>query len=223
MFNRQKVAVMGAEFFGTAVLTLVILAVANRLGIQYFVAIAAAAVLTLMTMVMGGVSGAHFNPAVTAAMWSAKRIETLQAVVYIAVQMLGGLAAMAVYELLTEVQLTTTAAEFDWRVLGAEAIGAMIFAFGAAAVTQQRNTDGGQAVIVGLSFAVGIIVASLASNGLINPAVALGTQSWSWAYVAGPVLGALVGVHLYNLLFVMPVKVVAKRVTTKKTVVKKRK
>ena len=66
MFERKKIAMILAEFLGTAILTAVILAVSkSNLGYTYFVALAAGLVLAVGTLVFGSVSGAHFNPVVT--------------------------------------------------------------------------------------------------------------------------------------------------------------
>lgn len=49
----------------------------------------------LMVMVyMGGhISGAHYNPAVTLAVWMTKKIESKDAITYMAVQILGAIIA----------------------------------------------------------------------------------------------------------------------------------
>ena len=69
---------------------------------------------------------------------------------------------------------------------------------------------------------LGILVASTASNGILNPAVALGIRSWNFVYVAGPVLGAIIGMNLYAQLFAdRPTRVKSASIT-KKTVAKKK-
>jgi hypothetical protein len=57
------------------------------------------------------------------------------------------------------------------------------------------------AVVYSAALFTGIIVASVSSAGLLNPALALGLRSWGTVYVLGPLVGALVGVNLYYLLF----------------------
>jgi hypothetical protein len=55
--------------------------------------------------------------------------------------------------------------------------------------------------------------------GYLNPAVALGSRSFDWVYVLGPLVGGLVGVNLYTYLFAptaAPAKAVAKGKTSTK-------
>lgn len=53
--------------------------------------IATGAILVVLILVFGPVSGAHFNPAVTLAFWMRGDIEAPMAGIYVAVQILGGL------------------------------------------------------------------------------------------------------------------------------------
>jgi len=61
------------------------------------------------------------------------------------------------------------------------------------------------------------LVASLASNAILNPAVSVGIQSWSWTYATAPLVGAVVGSNVYVMLFteqansVRPAKATAKK------------
>ncbi len=102
------------------------------------------------------------------------------------------------------------------RLMVAEAAGAFIFAVGWTAAATQKFEGIRRAATLGGSFALAIIVASLASAGpsaggigYANPALALGSGSWgvwgvasSWStwgiFVLGPVVGAVVGVYLYR-------------------------
>ena len=49
---------------------------------------------------LGGTSGAHFNPAVTFALWALKKISTPNAVVYVICQCIGGILGALVVLLL---------------------------------------------------------------------------------------------------------------------------
>lgn len=203
MFSRNKFAMVVAEILGTAVLTSVILSVSRSpIGLPYFVALAAGLTLATLVLTVGPTSGAHANPAVTLGLWTIRKITTLEAVVYIVAQFMGAAIAWRSYMYLTDGAVKNIAGKnFDWRVLVAEIVGTFIFTFGIAAATYQRVEGGRKAAIIGLSLVLGILVASAASNGLLNPAVALGVQSWSKAYVFGPLVGGVIGMLVYSLLF----------------------
>lgn len=212
MFTKQKVAMLVAEFLGTAVLTLAFLSIiTSSIGIPYFVAIGAGLVLALAILLFGGVSGALFNPAITLGLWTVRRITTVQALLYIAVQLLGGLVAYLLFDYLSTVNLgaaTENLVEHNTVVLVAEVVGTAILAMGYAAAVYQQRGNFTKAILAGGALVAGIFVASAAatsgfSAGFLNPAVALGAQLWVWtSYVLGPVLGAIIGFNLYGLLSV---------------------
>ena len=202
MFGRNKIAMLVAEFLGTGVLTAVVLSVSHsQLAFPYFIAIAAGLVLVAMTFVFGSVSGAHLNPAVTIGLWSARCIKTFPALVYLGVQLLGGISAYLLYTYFVNQQWSNSG-EFDSRVMVAEVVGAFVFSLGWAAAVYQKMETAKAAAVVGVSLMLGIVIASVGSAGVINPAVALGSRMWVWGtYVAGPILGAIIGFNLYALLF----------------------
>jgi glycerol uptake facilitator-like aquaporin len=201
MFGRRKVAMLVAEFLGTATLAFTVLNVSrSTIGIPYFVAIAAG-----LAVVLTGLSFAtdvHLNPAVTIALWTARRVKTSKAIMYIAAQMLGGWAAFGLYKYFVHGTVQRVSSSYEARILVAEAVGAFVFTVVAASVLYNRVWGVRRAAVVGGAYTLGAIVASSASNGFINPAVALGSNSWGWGtYVLGPVLGAVIGINLYALLF----------------------
>lgn len=191
-----------AEFLGTGILTLVVLGVSkSTIGIPYFVSIAAGLVLVAMTLALAAVSGAQFNPAITIGLWTVRKIKTLPAIVYVAAQLLGGGAAYLLFHYFIG-QSWSNSSHFDSKALVAEAVGTFIFSIAWAAAAYQKLETGKAAAAVGIGLTLGIIVASVASAGLLNPAVAWGTRNWVWgSYVLGPVLGSIVGFNLYGLLF----------------------
>ncbi len=198
MLNRRKIGMVLAEFFGVAVLTSVLLAVGKSgVGYSYFLATGVGLAAIGLAMLFGNLSGAHFNPAVTLGLWSSRRIPTTKAIVYLAAQFAGGAAAWGTYVYLTAQALPANAASFDWRILVAEGLGGMIIAMGYAAATYQQWDGFQYAATVGGAIFVGMMVASLASNGIGNPAIALGVHNWSWSYVAGPLVGGILGTNIY--------------------------
>lgn len=235
MFGRQKVAALVAEFLGTLILALAVLAtVYGQTGFPLFLAMAAGLTLGLLTLVLGSISGAHLNPVVTIALWTTRKLRTTQAIVYVTAQMLGGFAAWQLTQYLLNRPLQNSAGDsLNLQVLLGEAIGAFVFTFVIAAAVSRAYTGGKLAVTNGLGLMIGMLLASISSNGVINPALAVGIQSWSWAYSLGPLAGAVIGMNVYGLVFgpidnpkpraVKAVVVaVAKKAKAKAKVVKKR-
>jgi len=203
MFGKSKLALVVAEFFGAATLTAVVLAISKSgVGFPYFIAIGMALAVAMMLLTVGSVKDVSFNPAITIGMWTARKIGTFNAVLAIAAQLLGALAAKETYEYLTEAPLRAAAnSEFDIRVFAAEAIGTFVLGLAVAAAVYYVYDQSRTAAVVGGGLFLAIVLASVASNGLVNPAVALGVQSWNVAYALGPVVGAVLAVNLYALLF----------------------
>jgi aquaporin Z len=202
MLSRNKIAMLVAEFLGTGILTAVVLAVSkSNIGIPYFVSLAVGLALAALATVLAPISGAHLNPAITLGLWSARRVKTLPALTYIVAQLLGAVCAYLLYTYFVNSHWANSG-KFESRVLVAEATGAFVFALGWAATVYRRLEGGKAAFAVGASLTVGMLVASVGSGGMLNPAVALGLRSWVWGtYVLGPVLGAIIGFNLYALLF----------------------
>ncbi len=203
MFGKRQVATLVAEFIGTGALTLLILSVQrSTIGVPFFVAIAAGLTVILMVFAFGRVSGGYFNPALVIGMWTARKINTVTSVLYIVAQMLGAWAAYGLYTYYVNNTLQPVGGDFSGRVLTAEVVGTAIFAFGVAAAVYQRAALGLTAAMAGLALTIGIVSASAASLGLLNPAVAFGVRAWVLGtYVLGPIIGAIIGVQLYALLF----------------------
>jgi aquaporin Z len=203
MLTRQKIAALVGELLGAGVLTLLILTVQrSTIGVPFFVAAAAGLAIAAMSFAIGGVSGGHFNPAITLGFWTARRVTTVRAIFYIAAQLLGAWFAYALYTYFVNNSLQSVGGHYSGRILAAEAVGAGIFGFSFAAAVYQGVTRAAAAAYIGLGLMIGIVAASSASLGLLNPAVALGVRAWVWGtYVLGPVLGAIIGINLYALLF----------------------
>lgn len=203
MIKREKIAAVVAEFLGVVILATAVYAMVARTSFPFFGGLTAGLVLAAMVMVIGGVSGAHINPAVTVGLWSARKVRTSTAIVYVGAQMLGGLAAMALIKYFLGQPIESMAqGQFEWKLLIAEAVGAFILLFGIVASIYQKQERNTLAFVAGSMLTIGIFVASLVPNGgVLNPAVAVGIQSWSWAYAAGPIIGGIVGANLYSLLF----------------------
>lgn len=178
----------------------------------------AALTVMILVMAMSHLGSGHFNPAVTAAMWAVRQISTLKAAGYIVAQLLGAMLALIV---VTQFISNTPVAEGmeslrvlaipnleeQWRPFLGETLGALIFGFGVAAAVLGRKTGIEAGFIVGGSLLLGLIVATLGSPAILNPAVALGMSAYHadnlWTiltFAVGPVIGMAGGAWLYKLL-----------------------
>jgi aquaporin Z len=201
MINRARAAVLAAEFIGTATLVMVAMVLTQTTGVSYFIGTSLAVTLAVLVLVFGAVSGAHFNPAITFGMWTARRIGTLRAVSYIAAQLLGGLAAWQLFQYFTDKDVPAKAVTYSTQMWLAEAVGTFVLALGFAAAATRRFDALSAAVTYGAAFFVGIMIAATSSAAYLNPAIAMGVRGWGTVYVLGPLVGALLAVNLYTLLF----------------------
>lgn len=206
MFTKNKVAMLVAEFLGTAMLTLTVLAISTtNIGYDFFVALGVGLALLMGVLMFGNVSGAIFNPAITIGLWSVRKLQTLQAFLFILVQLLGGITAYTLFLYMSGIgdKLSDRTITYSTEIMVAEVVGTAIFAMGVAAAVYQKMTGAVKASVIGGALAVGVIIASAsAAAGYLNPAVALGAQAWEWGnFVLGPILGAVIGFNLYNILF----------------------
>lgn len=205
-FNRATAAPLLAEFLGTSVLVLVVLVLSQTTGVPYFIGTSAALALGVVYMMFSGVSGGHFNPAITIGVWASRKItqsSTVKAVAYIVAQVLGALASWQLYQYFVNQKMTTQAVKFDWRILIAEVVGTVILALGFAAAATRAFNALESALTYGFSLFVGIMVAATASAAFLNPAAALGLRNFNFSlvYVLGPIIGAVIGANLYMYMF----------------------
>ena len=203
MFKADKatLAPLAAEFLGTGFLVLVALVLSETTAVSYFIATSVAVALGVAYMVFANVSGGHFNPAITLGMWTARKIGTVKGVSYIVAQLLGGWGSLYLYQYFINHSLPTKTVTFDGRMFAAEAVGALILRLGFAAAVSRGLSALESALTYGASLFVGVLVAATAAAGYLNPAIALGLRSFNWTYILGPIVGAIVGINLYHLLF----------------------
>ena len=82
----------------------------------------------------------------------------------------------------------------------AEAVGTFILVFGVSSVALKKIDNDASGLVVAGSLFLGLMLAGVMSNGILNPAVAIAFGSVSWMYMLGPVVGGIVGAQVYNYL-----------------------
>lgn len=187
-----------AEAIGTFVLALAVgLSLAK--GFPVPTPVVAGLTLAMGVYTLGGISGAHFNPAVTLALWSIKKISSVEGLFYIVAQLAGAGLAILGRAILVDPDSIVTA-QNTVHAAATEALGAFLLVWGVSAVVHGKVHQAAAGLTIGSSLLLGILLASVGSNGVLNPAVALGIGSLNLAYVLGPITGAVVAAWGYRAL-----------------------
>ena len=130
----------------------------------------------IMVYAGGHVSGGHYNPAVTLAVWLRGRCPQSDVLPYIGSQITGGIvAAIAVLFLKGDPTVMPQAMEI-FPALVAETIGTFALAYVMLNVTTAKSTAGNSYFGLAIGFTVMTMAFALGgvSGGAFNPAVALG-------------------------------------------------
>ena len=218
-----------AELVGTFLLVLfvaLIVSVYARGGISTpefaVIGLLHAFVLMMLISTLGGVSGAHFNPAVTLGLAAARKIRPGEAVVYVGVQVVGAIAGAALAKLVLDElpggpnlgNVSVSSLLAGKTLLGAlcELIGtfALVWAIMGVAVNPRANPDWAGWVI-GATLGFGVLVFAPLTGAGLNPARSLGPAiiegefiggfgKFVVVYIVGPGLGGLLAAIGYKLL-----------------------
>ena len=234
--ERRGPEAYAAELIGTFLLVFFIGAIVSlhhgnapsALGVTDWAVIGLVHFLLLMMLVhtLGGASGAHFNPAVTATLAALRKIGPIDAAIYVVLQVAGAILGALAVKLLLDNEgeavgygdPTINDTRLEGKLLGgffAELIGtfALMWAIMGVAINPKGARDwAGLAIGGALGFAV-MVIGPLTGAGL-NPARSLGPALFGdnsepvgdfiVAYVLGPTVGALLAGMLYTALILRP-------------------
>ena len=175
------------------------------------VAAAFGLVVAIMVFALGHLSGAHLNPAVTVAFWSARHFPPGEVGAYVAAQLVGALAAsLALRGLFGLAGDLGATAPHHVGTLGALVIEAgltaVLMIVILAVATDTRAVGSMAAVAIGATICLEALVMGPVTGASMNPARSLapalagGEGASLWLYVVGPTLGALVGAGVYQFL-----------------------
>ena len=172
VFGNNLPNIVLAELVGTFVLTCVALMTASDV-VPLFVGLTLAA----LVMVVGGVSGAHVNPAVTFGLWASNKIKMALVPIYWLSQLLGAAVALLAVTQLSgagfSLNFTGHFAEFSWAIFGVELIGTAVFLWGLTSVLSRTDLgSAGKSLGVGLSLFVALVVAGTFYSGVRTQAIA---------------------------------------------------
>jgi len=186
------------EFIGTFFLVFTV-GMAVRSGSD-LAPLAIGAALMVMIFAGGHISGGHFNPAVTLAVWLRGKCETKDVVPYWIAQLAAGVvAALIVVAIKGKLVLTGS------HDVGSSLVVEFLFTFALAWVVLNAATAKGTAgnsfygLAIGFTVLAGAVAVGGVSGGAFNPAVGLGVVvmgleklSQLWIYVAADLAGGAV-------------------------------
>lgn len=167
-------------------------------------------VIMVMIYATGHLSGAHINPAVTAAFTLTRHFPAREAVAYIAAQCIGAICAalvlLAVWpgqpaDLGTTVPSIGAGSAFVYEAI----LTAFLMFVIMAVATDTRAVGAAAAIAIGGTIGLDALFGGPVTGASMNPARSLGpalvSGTWTdfWVYVAGPVLGAGIGALAYQL------------------------
>jgi len=213
---------LSAEFFGTFWLVLggcggaVLAAGFPQLGIA-FAGVALAFGLTVLTMAyaVGGISGGHFNPAVTVGLATAGRFDWKDVPGYVIAQVIGGAVGALVLYLIASGKTGFELGGFASNGYGehspggysmaaallCEVVMTAFFLIVILGATAKRAPVGFAPIAIGLCLTLIHLISIPVTNTSVNPArsiaVALFAQGWAlqqlWLFIVAPVIGAIIG------------------------------
>jgi aquaporin Z len=190
---RRKLAV---EFIGTFFLVFTV-GMASR-SASALAPLAIGAALMVMVFAGGHISGGHYNPAVSTAVFLRGRMMRSEFAAYVVTQLAAGLVAALVVIALGYHRATAVPTAGIGSMLVAEFIFTFALAYVVLNVATSRDTDGNSfyGLAIGFTVATGAFAVGSISGGAFNPAVAAGASlmgmfSWShiWIYFVANLLG----------------------------------
>lgn len=201
------------EFIGTFFLVLAVCAAVRMQegnGFTNFAPLAIGLALTVMVYAGGHISGAHYNPAISLAIFFRGKMSVVEMIGYWVVQLMAGVIAALIasnlfdYKVNLDPDMENNMSAVVAEIIGTFALGYVVLNVATSPKTA-NNHYYGLAIgftVVAMAYAVGPV-----SGGAFNPAVALGLSAfgkidWSvlWIYVVGAFIGAALAAVVYRLL-----------------------
>jgi aquaporin Z len=199
------------EFIGTFFLVLTV--GLSVLAKTPFAPLAIGVSLMVMVYMGGHISGAHYNPAVSLAVWCRGKLPASDFAPYLISQLLGGLAAAGVVQIV--LGATFAPAPGESVMLMQALLVEILYTFALALVVLNVATSPATAgnsfygLAIGFTVVAGAYAGGAISGGAFNPAVGtgpiilhatMGDGSWSnlWLYWVGPLLGGALAAGVYR-------------------------
>lgn len=204
-----------AELLGTFTLVFVgslsiLAAVATDAPVVLMIAFGFGLALLAGLYAFGEISGGHFNPAVSLAMFLSGRLELPTMIGYWISQILGAiLASLAVLAAFSQddVAGTATQASTNWDAFWLELLLTTIFVAVILQSSRSQRVFGTALLAIPLTLVAIHLAAIPVSGGSVNPARSLGPalvgNEWGdfWIYLTAPLIGGVIGAVIHSLLY----------------------
>jgi MIP family channel proteins len=174
------------------------------------VALAFGFVILAGVYALGHISGAHFNPAVTAGFWIARRFPSREVLPYVASQLIGAtVAALALRAILGDAaraSATMLAVPAGAGLAVEVALTFFLMLVVMAVATDARVAGPVAGIAVGLTVGFDALMGGPLTGASMNPArsfgpaIANGLWAGHWVYWLGPLAGAALAVFTYGYL-----------------------
>jgi MIP family channel proteins len=187
--------------------------------------------LFLFIQTLAVVSGAHFNPAVTAALAAIRQIKLIDAAIYIVVQLAGGVLGALLTKMLLKEDNFPNAEAVNWGAPGVsdvldgsvglgmivEGVGTFFLVWAIVGVAvHPGGLRAWAGLVIGGALGLAFMMGGFLTGGSFNPARAFGPSLASGefggagdfllVFVLAPVIGALLAAFIYMQIFVLPGK-----------------
>jgi aquaporin Z len=199
------------EFIGTFFLVFTItLCVITQ---QPMAPLAIGGTLTVMVFMGGHISGAHYNPAVSLAAFLRGALPASEVLPYMAVQVLGAMAASIVGNFIAGGSVPISPGEnvslissLLVEILFTLALALTVLNVATAKGTQNNSFYG---LAIGFMVMCGAFAGGGISGAAFNPAVGIGLSfgafiegtggHWVWLYILGPLIGGAIAAYIFKI------------------------
>jgi aquaporin Z len=198
------------EFVGMFIFLFTVGMATDKAGAGALAPLAIGSILMVMVFAGGHVSGGHFNPAVSTAVFLRGRMLANEYVAYMATQFVAVVLAGFLVRYVGGRESHIAVAS-SGKMLVAEFIFTFALAWVVLHVATSRGTEGNSfyGLAIGFTVLAGAFAVGATSGGAFNPAIAVGAMvtgllQWSniWIYFIADFVGAAVAAYAF--LFVLP-------------------
>lgn len=203
------------EFVGMFLFVFTVGMATNKAGAGALAPLAIGSVLMVMVFAGGHVSGGHFNPAVSTAVFLRRRMAASEFATYVVTQLVAAVLAGFVVRYVGGREAHAAVAS-SGKMLIAEFLFTFALAWVVLHVATATGTLGNSfyGLAIGFTVVTGAFAVGGISGGAFNPAVAIGAMvtgllEWSniWIYLIADFLGAAAAAYAF--LFVLPAEKMA--------------